>query len=72
MTDHAALAAAVRADAAQLADSLQAAKRAGLEASVTFQVKEAMPGPRTIGTVAKAEITVTPLVTVRRVEVTEL
>jgi len=67
-----AIAEAIRDDAARLAQTLQAAKQAGLEASVTFQVKEAVAVPRTIGTHAKAEIVVTPVVSVRRVEVTEL
>lgn len=72
MNEDRAIAEAVRDDAARLAQTLQAAKRAGLDATVTFQVKEAVAVPRTIGTIAKAEITVTPVVSVRRVEVTEL
>lgn len=66
------IAAAIREDAERLAQTLQEAKRAGLEATVTFQVREAVAVPRTIGTQARAEFTVTPVVSVRRVEVTEL
>lgn len=72
MTADRAIAEAIRDDAARLAQTLQAAKRAGLEATVTFQVKEAVAVPRTIGTHAKADLTVTPVVVVRRVEVIEL
>ena len=67
-----ALAQDIRSKAAFLAQAIQAAKQAGLEATVTFQVKDAISAPRTIGTQAKAEIMVSPVVTVRRVEVTEL